>query len=103
MTTRSKAHALPTEPAGAPGVPFIFHLFLKFKSKLVNIQLIMISGIEFSELSLTCNTQCSSQQVPSLMPITYSAHLPTQHPTATLSLFSVFKYLLWFLSLSILC
>ena len=41
------------------------------------------------------NTQCSSQQVPSSMPITLFPLSPTP---STLSLFSVFKSLLWFAS-----
>ena len=40
----------------------------------------MISEIEFSDSSLTYDTQYSSQQVPFLMPITHLAHPPTQHP-----------------------
>ena len=38
----------------------------------------MISGVEFSDSSLTYNTQCSSQWVSSLMPITHLTHLPLQ-------------------------
>ena len=49
--------------------------------------------------SFTFNTQCSSQQVPSFMPITHLAHPPTHLPPATLSLFCVFKTLVWFASL----
>ena len=33
----------------------------------------MVSGVEFSDSSLIYNTQCSSQQVPSLLPVTHSA------------------------------
>ena len=38
----------------------------------------MISGVEFSDSPLAYNTQRSSQQVPSLMPIPHLAHPPTQ-------------------------
>ena len=34
----------------------------------------MVSGVEFSDSSLTCNTPRSSQQVPSLMHVTHLAH-----------------------------
>ena len=60
----------------------------------------MVPGGEFSDSSLTYNTQCSSQQVPSLMPITHLAHSPPNTPPAALRLFSVSKSLLWFASLS---
>ena len=36
----------------------------------------LVSGVEFSVSSLTYNTQCSSQQVPALMPIAHLAHPP---------------------------
>ena len=36
----------------------------------------MVSGVEFSDSIITYNTQCSLQQVPSLVPITHLAHLP---------------------------
>ena len=45
----------------------------------------MIAGAEFSDSSLTYNTQGSSQQVSSLILITYLAHPPTQHTLAILS------------------
>ena len=61
----------------------------------------MIAGIEFSDSSLTYNTQDSLQQASSLMPINHLAHSPPASPPATLSLFSVFKSLLWFASLSV--
>ena len=40
----------------------------------------MASGVEPSDLSLTYDTQGSSQQVPSLMPITHLAHPPCPSP-----------------------
>ena len=55
-----------------------------FKFKLT-YSVALVSGVEPENSSLTYNTQCSSQQVPSLMPIT---HLPQPPPTslpATLS------------------
>ena len=63
----------------------------------------MVSGVQFSDLSLTYNTQCSSQQVSSLMSITHLVHPPQPNtPPATISLFSVSKSLLRFASLSLL-
>ena len=52
--------------------------------------MVLVSGVEFSDSSLT-NTQCLSQQVPSLMPITQLAH-PRPRP-ATVNLFSTCKSL----------
>ena len=43
----------------------------------------MVSGVEFSDSSRTYNTQCSSQLVPSFMPITHLTHLPTDLPSST--------------------
>ena len=40
----------------------------------------MISGIEFSDSSLIYNTQGSSQQVSSLMPLAHLAHHPNPQP-----------------------
>ena len=45
----------------------------------------MISGIEFSDSSLTYNTQGSSQQASSLMPLAHLAHPPTNTAPAALS------------------
>ena len=53
-------------------------LFLKFKFKLLSYSIVLVSGLEFSDSSLTYNTGCSSQQVPSLIPVTHLAHSP--HP-----------------------
>ena len=39
----------------------------------------MVSLVEFSDSSITYNTQCSSRQVSSLMPITHLFHPLTQH------------------------
>ena len=50
----------------------------------------MISGVEFSDSSLSYNTQCSSQQVPSLMPITPLAHPPTDLPCQQPSVCSLY-------------
>ena len=62
----------------------------------------MVLEVEFSDSSPTCDTQGSSQQVPSLMPITYLVHPPQlSTPPVTLTLFSVFKSLLWFAYLSV--
>ena len=61
----------------------------------------MISGVECSNSSPTYNTQCSSQQVTSLMPFTHLAHPSPTTPPATLSLFSVFKSLLCFVPLPV--
>ena len=43
----------------------------------------MVSGVGCSDSSFTYNTQCSSQQVPSLMSLTPSAHPPTRHLIST--------------------
>ena len=62
----------------------------------------MVSGVEFSDSSLTYNTQCSSPQVSFLMPFAHLAHPPPPDiPPASFSLFSAFKSLLWFTSLSV--
>ena len=42
----------------------------------------MISRIESNGSSLTYNTQSSSQQVSSLMPLAHLAHPPTHHPSS---------------------
>ena len=51
----------------------------------------MVSWVEPSNSSLTHNTQCSSRQASSLMPITHLAHLPTHLTPGTHRLFCVFK------------
>ena len=84
----------------APGSEPSAHLFIYFSSYLT-CSVILASGVKPSDSSLTCNTQCSSQQVPSSMPITHFPHLPSSPPPSTLSLFSIFKSLLWFASLSV--
>ena len=53
---------------------FFFNFYL-YSSQLT-YSAILVSGVEFSDSSLTYNTQCSSQQVPSLIPISHLAHLP---------------------------
>ena len=54
----------------------------------------LVSDAEFSDSSLTYNTQCSSQPVSSLMPITHLAHPP---PTSLpVTLFSIGKSVLRF-------
>ena len=63
-------------------------------SRWLAYRVMLVSRVEFSDSSLTYNTQCSSRQVPSLMPITHLAH-----PPSPLSLFSIVKNLLWFASL----
>ena len=74
--------------------PFLsFYLFfILFILKLANKKCSLASGIASGDLSLK-STQCSSQRVPSLMPIPFTP-LPS-----TLNIFSVFKRLLWFASL----
>ena len=53
---------------------FVFNFFYINSSQLT-YSVTLVLGVEFSESSLTYNTQCSSQ-VPSLVPITHLAHLP---------------------------
>ena len=85
---------------------FAFFFFLFFKilqsfylySNWLTYSIVLVSGIEFSDSSLTDNTQYSSQQVPSSVLTPHLAHLPP----STLSLFSIIKSLLWFVSLSLL-
>ena len=68
-------------------------------SSYLTYSVILVSGVEFRDLSLAYNTRCSSQQVPSLIPITIQhIPLPTTSP-ATLSLFSIVKSLTYCLSL----
>ena len=55
----------------------IYFLKFLFKFQLVNIQCMLISGIECNHPSLTYNSQCSSQKVPSSIPITHP-RLPHQ-------------------------
>ena len=64
--------------------------------------MVLTSGVEPSDSSLTYHTQWSSQKVPSLMSVTHLSHPPHTPPPATLSLFSVFKSLLLFAFLSVL-
>ena len=65
---------------------FMF-LFFFFKFYLNSSQLtyseILVSGVKFSDLSFTYNTQCSTQ------PVTHLAHPPPTSPPSTLSLFSM--------------
>ena len=61
--------------------------------------MLLALGIYSHDSLLTYHTQCSSQQVPSSMPITYSPLSST--PPWTFSLFPVFKSFLLFNSLSV--
>ena len=55
--------------------------------------LILVLGMEFSNLTFIHNTQCSSQ-VPSLIPTPHHfTHLPLPSPLVTTSLFSIVKSL----------
>ena len=54
----------------------------------------MVSGVEFSDSSLIYNTQCSSQQVPSLMPITMII-LVTLHNTSYKMCSWTLPYIYW--------
>ena len=50
----------------------------------------MVSSIEFSDSSLTCNTQCPTHgSLHLLIPFTYFTHPSTSSPLATTNLFSV--------------
>ena len=60
----------------------------------------LVSGVEFSDSSLTLNTQCSSQQVPSLIPTSHLPHPPTYCPCSS-SQFSIVNSLLWLASFSL--
>ena len=74
-------------------------LFLFFKYNLLSSWLtysvysvLLVLGVDSRDSSLTYNTQCSSQQVPSSMPIThFPSPLHPPPPQLTLSLFFVFK------------
>ena len=55
-----------------------FYYYILFSSQLT-CSVLLVSGLEFSDSSHTCNTQCSSE-VPSLIPMTHLTH-----PTAYLS------------------
>ena len=61
--------------------------------------MLLAPGVNSHDSLLPYNPQCSSQQVPSSMPIT---HFPLS-PMLPINpqLFSVFKSLLWFASLSV--
>ena len=60
------------------------HFFFFFNLHLSHLaySAIMIPGVESSDSSPTYNTQCSSQQVSSLMPLAHLAHPPTLNPSS---------------------
>ena len=69
----------------------IFYLNFSSLTNRIKNRVILVSGVEFSDSSLTYTTQCSSLQAPSLIHITHLAHpLPTS-PPGTLSIFFFFK------------
>ena len=78
-----------------------FFFVLNLNPSQLTHGVIMISGLELSDSSLIYNTQCSSQQVSYLIPLAPLAHPPPNTLPATLNLFSVFRGLLWFVSLSV--
>ena len=70
----------------------IFYFFFNLNSSKKSYSVVLASGGEPSDSSLTWDTQCLSPKVPFLMPITHLTHAPlTTTPLATHSLFSVFK------------
>ena len=75
------------------GIFFSFFFFnissFYLNSNLLTYGIISISGVEFSDSSLTYNTQGSSQ-VPSLIPITHLAHSPTHIPSSNPHNYSIF-------------
>ena len=76
------AHLLDGLLASWPSIVFIYVFKFYLDPSSLTYSVLMISGVEFSDSSLTCNTQCFSQQVPSFMPLTHLAHSPTQHPSS---------------------
>ena len=79
--------------------PFFITSSFNLNSSQFTCNVILVSEVEFSDSSLTCKTQCSSQIFnPSLIPITRLVHPP---PTSFQQpLFSVVKSLFRFASLS---
>ena len=71
-------------------------LFQVLNYSQLTYSVIFVSGVEINDLSFTYNTQCSSQQMPSLILITNLAHhpLPTSLP-ATFSLFCIVRGLFY--------
>ena len=71
----TEAYPSPSMPAASrPATPpqnFLISFYL-YSSKLT-YSVVLASGVEPSDSSLTYDTQCSSQQVPSVMPITQGA------------------------------
>ena len=70
-------------------VSFCFSNF-NLNSSSLKYSVILVSGVEFSDSSLTCKTQCSTQ-VPSLTRHPFNPSPPPTAPPSTLSLFSVVK------------
>ena len=76
---------------------YFLNYFLKYN--LLSSQLtygvyrvLLTSGVDSHDSSLTYNTQCSSQQVPSSMPITYFPLLPPHHQLSVCSLYLRVSY-----------
>ena len=55
---------------------------------------LLVWGVDSRDSSLPCNTQCSSQQVPSSMPIPHSPPSPTPHLPSVCSLYLRVSYAL---------
>ena len=73
-------------------------IFFNLNFSMLTYRVVLVSGVEFSHAPLTCNIQCASQQVPSLISINHLAQL---HPPPSInSQFSIIKSLLWIASLS---
>ena len=79
-----------------------FFFVLNLNPSQLTHGVIMISGLELSDSSLTYNTQCSSQQVSSLMLLTHLVHPPTQLPSSNPhSVCSLYLRISWFVCLPV--
>lgn len=87
-------HSFPSYPTFSYSF-FVSNSYLNYSWLTYNA--IFVSGVEFSDSSFTCNTQCSSISVL-LNPHQPFSPCPAHLPTATLSLFSI---VLWFRSFSL--
>ena len=61
---------------------FLLFIFFNLHPILLAYSAIMISEVESNGSSPMYNTQCSSQQVSSLMPLTHLAHPPSHTPSS---------------------
>jgi len=83
-----------------PGDQSFHVLFFKFLFySQLTYSITLFSGVQHSDSTVPYNTQYSSQQVHSFIPITYFNHPPPTFLLVTISLFSIVESVSYFLSL----